>query len=98
MAWADRHVAALQRGKVVQFRPRGNSMTGRINDGQLVTVQPVAVEDVHCGDIVLCKVKGQQYLHLVKAIALPLVLIGNNKGKVNGWTRHVYGRVTKVEA
>ena len=26
------------------------------------------------------------------------LLIGNNRGKTNGWTRAVFGRVTKVEA
>ena len=32
------------------------------------------------GDFVLCKVKGAEYLHLVKAIKTDRFLIGNNRG------------------
>ena len=35
MGWADGHIARLALGETVQFRPRGHSMTGKINDGQL---------------------------------------------------------------
>lgn len=36
------------------------------------------------GDVVLCKVAGSQYLHLIKAIEGSRYQIGNNKGKING--------------
>lgn len=98
MSWADNYIKDLKEGKVVQFRPRGNSMTGKVNDGQLVTVTPgIAAEQ---GNVVLCKVSGQQYLHLVKAIGSDGRLqIGNNKGHINGWTtpENVFGVVTKIE-
>ncbi|MDB4955600.1 MAG: hypothetical protein JWO36_3169 [Myxococcales bacterium] len=42
MGWADGHIARLARGETVQCRPRGNSMTGKVNDGQLCTVAPLA--------------------------------------------------------
>ena len=41
MGWASAHIARLQGGETVQFRPRGNSMKGRIASGQLCTVEPV---------------------------------------------------------
>ena len=69
MGWADGHIARLAQGEVVQFRPRGNSMTGKVDNGQLCTVAPLAEHELAVGDIVLCRVKGNQYLHLIKARA-----------------------------
>lgn len=60
-------------------------MSGKIENGQLVTVTPLAQHVLKIGDIVLCKVNGVQYLHLVKAISGGRVQIGNNKGRINGW-------------
>jgi len=96
MGWATLHIEALQAGSVVQFRPHGNSMLPLIKSGQLVTVEPLrGVPAV--GDIVLCRVGGAEYLHLVKAIQGERVLIANNRGKTNGWTKAVFGRCIKVE-
>lgn len=98
MGWADKHISDLQEGKVVQFRPKGNSMAGRIESGQLVTVSPLTGITPQVGDAVLCKVSGNQYVHLIKAIDSDgRYQIGNNKGHINGWTKAVYGVVTKVE-
>ena len=100
MGWADGHIARLARGETVQFRPRGHSMTGRVNDRQLCTVAPLLDEYVLAvGDIVLCRVKGAQYLHLVKAIQGARFQIGNNRGGINGWiTRgQIFGRLVAVE-
>jgi len=69
MGWANGYIEALLRGETVQFRPRGNSMSGRIESGQLVTVVPLVNRMPRVDDIVLCKVNGTQYLHLVKAIS-----------------------------
>lgn len=99
MSWADTYIASLQAGETVQFRPRGNSMQGKIESGQLVTVAP-ATHPVAVGSIVLCKVNGSQYLHLVVAVGSDgRYQIGNNKGHVNGWctAANVFGVVTKVE-
>jgi len=96
MSWATSYIADLKAGKTVQFRPRGGSMAGKVESGQLVTVEPVALELVKKGDVVLCKVNGFQYLHLVKAVQGDRFLIGNNKGKTNGWTTSIYGRVTAI--
>jgi len=96
MGWATSYITELQAGKTVKFRPRGNSMTPLVKDGQLVTVEPL-VGLPAVGDVVLCKVNGSEYLHLVKAVQGERVLIGNNKGKTNGWTKSVFGRCTKIE-
>jgi SOS-response transcriptional repressor LexA len=100
MGWAAFYIEALKKGEFVQFRPRGHSMTGKVNDGQLVTVEPLK-EPADVGDVVLCKVKGREFLHLVKATRgmgqWRQYQIGNNKGFINGWTNQVFGKVTKVE-
>ena len=73
-------------------------MAPRIKSGQLCTIEPVALDAVQKDDIVLCKVQGAQYLHFVKQVADDgRILIGNNRGGTNGWTRTVYGRLVKVE-
>jgi hypothetical protein len=97
MGWADRAIKELQEGKTTTVKPHGNSMTGRVESGSLVTLEPVTISELQLNDIVLCKVKGNQYLHLIKAMQEDRVLIGNNRGGINGWTRNVYGRAIKVE-
>jgi hypothetical protein len=98
MGWADQHIEKLKEGKEVSFRPRGNSMKGKIESGQLCTVKPVDSSELVVGDIVLCKVSGSQYLHLIKAISKKRFQIGNNKGGVNGWTSEgsIFGKLIKV--
>src|SRR5437660_1649941 len=99
MSWATGYIDQLKRGETVQFRPRGGSMRGRIESGQLVTVEPVDPAALQLGDIVLCSVRGTQYLHIVRAIRGCQFQIGNNRGGINGWVtaRAVYGRCTKIE-
>lgn len=56
------------------------------------------LEDVNKGDVVYCKVNGRIYLHLAKKIGDDgRVLITNNHGHENGWTKIIYGKLTKVE-
>jgi hypothetical protein len=83
MGWANHAIAELKAGRTVQIRPRGHSMTGRINDGQLVTLAPRPAP-LNIGDAVLVSVGGQVYLHLIKAIQGDRVQIGNNRGGING--------------
>jgi SOS-response transcriptional repressor LexA len=98
MGWADNYLERLLAGETVQFRPTGNSMNGKINSGQLVTVSPVPdLDSLEVGQIVLCEVRGHQYLHLIDAKRDGQFLIANNRGYKNGWTTTIYGRVTKVE-
>ena len=99
MGWATYHIAQLQNGETVRFRPRGNSMSPKIESGQLCTVEPVDPAGLKVGDIVLCKVRGAEYIHLVKAIQGSRFQIGNNRGHINGWIgpRSIFGRLVKVE-
>ena len=101
MGWADSYLEKLENGESVSFRPRGNSMSPKIKDGDRVHVSPITDPDsLKKGDIVLCKVHGKQYLHLITATEKFRVQIGNNHGKINGWTHKklVYGIVTMVES
>ena len=99
MGWASGYIEKLRNGETVTFRPRGHSMSGKIESGQLCTVAPIAASPVEVGDIVLCKVKGSEYLHLVKAIQGVRYQIGNNRGRINGWVsgNAIFGRCVKIE-
>lgn len=98
MPWADSYITSLKKGETVQFRPRGNSMQGIIASGQLCTVVPVTdPKTLNVGDVVLCRVAGAQYLHKITAVQGERFQISNNRGHVNGWTKAIYGRCTKVE-
>ena len=101
MGWADRTIAELREGRIAQCRPHGGSMRGRIESGQLVTLDPKREPDV--GDAVLCRCRGNVYVHIVKACKgsgeATSYLIGNNRGGINGWVGRgsIYGVVTHVE-
>ena len=99
MGWATGYIEKLKNGETVQFRPRGGSMRGKINSGQLVTVEPINDRKLKKGDIVLCKVRSAQYLHLIKAVQGERYQIGNNIGRVNGWIgkKSIFGICTRVE-
>lgn len=99
MSWAKFAVEKLQKGETAKVRPRGHSMTGKVNDGELVTIEPCTPESLKVGDIVLVKVKGNIYLHLIKAINDRRFLIGNNRGGINGWVgaNGIYGKATQIE-
>lgn len=99
MSWATHAIEALGKGQVTKVKPRGHSMTGKVNDGALVTLEPCDPANLQVGDIVLVKVRGNTYLHLIKAVNQGRFLIGNNKGGINGWvgSNCIYGIATKVE-
>lgn len=93
-------ITRLKAGETIQFRPVGNSMSGRIESGQLVTIEPVPEwQPITKRDVVFCKVKGRVLLHLVTATRNGRYQIGNNKGHINGWIGRdqIYGICTKVE-
>jgi hypothetical protein len=101
MGSAAHYIDRLKMGKTVAFRPRGGSMKGKIESGQLCTAEPVAeMSSLKVDDIALCKVRGNEYLHLIKAIQGDRFQIGNNKGFINGWIGpgSIFGRCTRVEA
>lgn len=93
MGALDAVAGRLAGGASVEFRPSGSSMVPLIRSRALVTVAPVDPSKLEVGDIVLARVAGTVYLHLVSAVepARKRVQISNNRGHVNGWTG--YGRV-----
>ena len=99
MGWAQEYIKQLQSGETVEFRPRGHSMIGKVNNKDLVVVEPIKKDTViNKGDIVLCKVNGKEYLHLVKKISSQgQYQIGNNKGGINGWVTQssIFGIMVK---
>ena len=99
MSWADRAIEELREGRTTQVRPHGQSMKGRVESGALVTLEPCKTGDLKENDVVLVRVKGNVYLHLVKARQGERLLIGNNRGGINGWVgpQAVYGLATKIE-
>jgi len=100
MNWATFAIEALQRGEVTRISPRGHSMHGRVEDGDLVTLEPCDPATLKIGDVVLVRAKGHVYLHLIKAVDRGRYLIGNNRGGTNGWvsTNSIYGRAIKIES
>ena len=104
MGWATGHIERLRKGETVSFRPRGSSMVPLVKSGQLVTVEPMTKGNYLTpgkGDIVLCRVHGSEYLHLVKALRIQggstRYQIGNNCGGVNGWVGidSIFGRLVE---
>ena len=72
-------------------------MTPRIKSGQLCRVEPLTRDPVK-GEVVLCKVNGNQYLHLVTGVRTGSFQISNNHGRENGWTprKNIYGVLVQV--
>ena len=99
MSWATPAIERLQRGESAKIRPRGHSMKGKVNDRELVTLEPCDPDNLEVGDIVLVKVRGRVDLHLIKAKAKGRFLIGNNRGGTNGWVggNSIYGIATHIE-
>lgn len=61
-------------------------MRGRIESGQLVTLEPIVdTSKLSIDDVVLVRWKGNYILHLIRDIRDGQILIGNNLGKINGW-------------
>lgn len=100
MGMLDAVAARVAAGQRVSFRPTGTSMTPLVRSRQLVTVAPVDPAQLRVGDIVLARVAGTTYLHLVSAVdhANARVQISNNRGRINGWTGHsrVFGICVEV--
>ena len=90
--WASFAVEKLAKGENATLTPHGSSMKGKVDDGDTVIVAPGA-EKLEVGQIVLVKVSGNVYLHLIKAVQGDRYQIGNNRGGINGWVGRnaIYG-------
>lgn len=99
MSWAAPYIEELRCGASVTFRPRGRSMEPKIKSGQLCRVAPVREDQLEAGDVVLCRVRGADYLHHVIAIRAGQYQIGNARGHINGWIMFsaIFGRLDRVD-
>jgi hypothetical protein len=93
----------LKEGLVCKVTGVGNSMTPILKSRQAVICEPVTEETVlEKKNIVLCKVKGHFYLHLIWATRVDgekqMYLIGNNHGHANGWIprTQIFGKVVEI--
>ena len=102
MKWAEDAIEKLRQGECVSVRPRGRSMSGWIEDGQLVWLQPLVSEDPEVGEIVLARVRGKKrgvvVLHQIIAVDERGFLIGACNGRVDGWVDRsaLLGRLQRV--
>jgi hypothetical protein len=55
MGWASAAIERFQRGKTLTVRPRIHSMTGKVNDHDQVTVEPLGQRAPAVGDVVVCR-------------------------------------------
>jgi hypothetical protein len=91
--------AKLLKGEVCLVQGFGNSMVPILSSGQVCEVSPITDYSLlKKKDIVLCKVNGHVYLHLISAIKGDQFQISNNHKHVNGWVTksNVFGIVTKI--
>jgi len=90
-------IEKLLNGEEIISKEPGNSMTPLIKHRQPVKIAPITWDKCEVGDIVYCKVHGRVFTHLVKAKDDEKgLLIGNNHGHNNGWTKIIYGKVIEI--
>ena len=89
----------LREGETCKVTGIGNSMTPILKSRQAVICVPIKDDTkLEKRDIVLCKVKGHYYLHLIWAIKSDgTYLIGNNHGHPNGTIgrNNIFGKVVE---
>ena len=89
----------LLNGETCKVTGIGNSMLPLLKSRQAVICEPITDDTtLRKRDIVLCKVRGRHYLHLIHGIRNGNeYLIGNNRGHMNGWIRRnqIFGKVVE---
>ena len=90
----------LQNGEIVKVTGVGNSMTPILKSRQPVICIPVDDKTILAKrDIVLCKVNGHYYLHLIWSVKPgDRFLIRNNHGHPNGviTRKNIFGKVVEI--
>jgi hypothetical protein len=88
--------ALAEKGEIVTSEA-GNSMLPIIKSKQKHKLKSCTWDTCKVDDIVFCKVRGRYITHKVYAKnEVRGLLIGNNKGYMNGWTKSVYGKVVEI--
>ena len=81
----------ISAGLPVSINPKGNSMYPRIKSGSQIIL--IKQDSYNIDDVVLCKVGGNHYVHIIKQLNDQKgYLIGNNKGHTNGWTKQIFAK------
>ena len=82
-------VEKLEQGETIISREPGNSMVPLLYSREPVILEPVKDWSVFKkGDIAYVKIHGNYYTHLVHGVDSEKgLLIGNNHGHVQGWTK-----------
>ena len=94
----------LREGEICKVTGIGNSMTPILKSRQPVICIPVTDEvELKKRDIVMCKVNGHFYLHLIWSVKrgknnCEQFLIGNNHNHANGTIgrQHIFGKVVQI--
>ena len=98
----------ILRSEIDNLKSRINKVKSEIANAQKemanIKVNIYHKKDLTKGDIVLCRVDGNDYLHLIKGIRNNKskyhiqYQIGNNRGGLNGWTGkdNIFGICTKI--
>lgn len=92
-------VVAMKENGECYIQGFGGSMEPILHSGETFHFQSVTEETrLSEGDIVFCEVNGELLLHKIIAINGKRIQIGNNKGKVNGWTtkERIFGKYIKT--
>ena len=90
-------IERLQKGEILISREGGNSMEPILKSKEPVILVPMTLEEAVLylgkGDICFSKIHGVCYTHKVYGVDPEKgVLIGNNSGHLNGWTRNIYAK------
>ena len=87
-------VEHLKNGKCIISKEPGNSMTPKLFSREPVILEPMTDwNQFKKDDIAYVKIKGKYYTHLVYGVDIEKgLLIGNNHGHVQGWTKKVYAK------
>lgn len=91
-------VQRLAQGETIISREPGNSMTPILESREPVILEPKTDwNEFQKGDIAYVKIHGSHYTHLVYGVDKTKgLLIGNNHGHVQGWTKKVFAKAHKI--
>lgn len=87
-------VAAIKADGECYIQGFGGSMEPILHSGDVFKFKRIDDDtELNKKDIVFCKVHGNLMLHKIVAIQGARYQIGNNKGRINGWTqrKNLYG-------
>lgn len=102
--WATTAATQLLNGETIQIKPPGGSMTGRINNGDTVVLAPCTVIELKTDDIVLVRIRGRRYQHIVLHQILQCdgqrFLIGSFQGRIDGWVQanDIFGKAIEIKS